>query len=243
ALGGRTVIRMIAARTGEQQHRVELEGGPAVWVRVAETGEVLVGLARSVVCLDADTGQRVWALEGHPAAATLDAWLVWDRVVVQTEDRRLWAVSLASGQPASRGLEGLSALTPGEFASVDPWEGGGLSVRGAMGVTAHDAAGRLVSADALSEESPVLPPVLIRDGYVTVSSLGAGAGPGQRMAEIYRMSRDGRLTGLTRVPVTEREGVDAIAAVGGRLALSVGYNTIVFRAPPAQAGPGGGGAP
>lgn len=235
---GQTVIGIFDARTGQMRHTVPTPGNAAVrWLRLTPRGELIVGLENEVVNIDLETGATDWSVTKHPAASTIDAWVVDEQLLVMTEERSLWLMSTATGQRSPAALDTRSRIDGSTTrVGVSVLDGGGFAVRTSQGLMMYDRAGKLTACDALSPGDGMLVPVQVHGGFVTVShaALPGREGPGGRDSGLaFNFMSFDSASGMLKatVPMKLRSYASAVVVIDGRVAVSAGSRTIVFQAP------------
>ncbi len=155
-------------RTGQVQHRLDIETGSPHWVRVTDGAEAIVGATGAVSLYDVFTGRRRWSVGGSAGRHTTEAWVFPGRVVVLNDRGDLRQIETESGQPMPDPM-----LTQGRVTSSAPILGGAVGDRSAfattIGIVLYDRRGELVGVDHRPTTSTIHPAEFGAERFVTIS--------------------------------------------------------------------------
>ncbi|MCA3006190.1 MAG: PQQ-binding-like beta-propeller repeat protein [Phycisphaerales bacterium] len=191
AATGVPAVQVIDARTGKVALTQVLppQHGAVRWLRATDRGDLVVAQDTAVTGLEVDTARTRWTLAGHPAAATLDAYLVGESLLLYSEDRLLWFASPVTGQVAAapldtrarmEGRDQMDARGPSRMVAVDPRLGSSspVALSGPRGVVVLSDRGEVVGMDAFGGEiglggrDTLLPAIPVDKALVTMSVAG-----------------------------------------------------------------------
>lgn len=227
-VGGVSVPAMLVLdnRTGQIQHRIDLETGEAHWVRVTDGAEAIVGATGAVSLYDVFTGRRRWSVGGAAGRHTNEAWVFPGRVVVLNDRGDLRQIETESGQPMAEPMQ-----TQGRVTSSAPITGGAVGDRSAfattIGIVLFDRRGALVGVDHRPTNSTIHPAEFGADRFVTISMV-AGSIDGEVFyydLQFFSMEscalEQRRAVGLFPTPTR-------IALLDGRILVTSGPGTVVL---------------
>lgn len=149
----RGVGEAIDARTGDTIQLIDDLGAETRWVRVAQDGQVVIGAGVRVVALDTVTGRIDWSNADEQLAASMDAWIVGDGLVVLARDRVLWMLSRREGVRQRSPVDTLGRGADRGWIGLHDRPFGVVALTPA-GVTTHAPDGTLLAADALDPRRP-----------------------------------------------------------------------------------------
>ncbi|MEZ6242576.1 MAG: PQQ-binding-like beta-propeller repeat protein [Phycisphaerales bacterium] len=230
-------IEALDARTGEVISPIEGVSSEVRWVRVAESGDLIAGLAGAVVSLNVVEGRVNWVTSSRATDGSRGAWILADRMVVMDADSELWLGDSVGGSLRSPELD-LGDRDEGAWVRVHALDDR-LLVATPQGVRLFDREGRLVGADALETDGKILPPALARGIIVAIErrepDLGAIAGDaGESWAHLLE-STSGRLMGSYQLPLVA-EPV-SVGVIDGHVLIGMGDATLVADAPASEGEP------
>lgn len=223
-------VAAVDARTGASLQQFESASGPVRWLRLTETGDLVVGMQGAVACYDLENGQTSWKLQQGPAATSIDAWVAQDRLLLLGEDRSLWQVSVASGSAGAAALDTRGRFETSSHVSGAATPSGGFAFRSKQGVVVFGPRAELLGADAIGATDNLIVPAAAADGFVTLSESGTASKDGETMS--YNLfTLDG--TGVLKSSVQVALGAppSRLWLTDGRIAVTAGRNTVVYAAP------------
>ena len=213
-------------RTGQVQHRVDLETGQANWVRVTDGAEAIVGATGAVSLYDVFTGRRRWSVGGAAGRHTTEAWVFPGRVVVLNDRGDLRQIETESGQPMAEPME-----TQGRVTASAPILGGAVGDRSAfattIGIVLFDRQGSSVGLDHRPTSSTIHPAEFGADRFVTISMVASSIDGEVFFYDLQFFSIEScaleqrRQVGLFPTPTR-------IALLDGRILVTSGPGTVVL---------------
>jgi len=217
---------VLDSRTGQVQHRVDLETGAAHWVRVTDAAEAIVGTSGAISLYDVFTGRRRWSVGGASGRRTVEAWVFPGRVIAQNDRGELRQIETESGAPLDRALETRERVT-----SSVPIIGGAVGDRAAfastIGILIYDRHGELVGVDHRPTGTAMHPAEFGADRFVTVGMV-AGSIDGEVFyydLEFFSIRscalEQRRAVGLYPTPTR-------LALLDGRILITSGPGTVVL---------------
>jgi outer membrane protein assembly factor BamB len=249
-----TVVLM-DARSGAVTGETPLSEGQARWVRLNSRGDLVVGAERGVLGVDPETGTVNWRNAQAPCAGTLAAWVTGDALLVVAEDRALWRMSVTTGALRPEPIETRGRLMTESEPLASVTREGGFALSTAQGLVLLSGEGELRGADALAATDNMIAPLPGQGVFVTMETGSASARPGQRggvgvgagvvvappgvQAEPgtellpYNLHLLESGSGLLRstVPLLLAEPPSVLALIEGRVAVTAGRTTVVYKAP------------
>lgn len=226
----RARIEFVDSRTGERQRQVASDAGQSRWLRVTPRGDLLAGFDRQVWAIDPETGSADWKVSGVPSAATIDAWVVGESLVVLSAGQQLWQIALGSGQVDAGPLDTRGRVEANARVHVSEIDAG-YAVRSDHGLLLFDRRGQLRGVDALNPTDRVTLPGPVVGGYAAVSSQAVPTedGPYRVFNFMVFDAESARLKSTTALLLGTYP--DRAATIDGILAITtVGRNTLVFPA-------------
>lgn len=225
-------IAAVDARTGAPIQQFDSPAGAVRWLRLTESGDLIVGMQSAVASFDLESGNSNWRLTQGPAASSIDAWALHDRLLILGEDRSLWQVSTASGAASAGALDtrGRFDTSSAVFGTVTA--GGNVAFRSQQGVAVFNQRAELIGADAIGATDNLVVPAPSDHGFVAISMAGTAQNlpESQIVFQMYTLDAQGVL--LTTTPVALGTVPGKIALTDGRIAVSAGRNTVVYSAAP-----------
>lgn len=233
ARGSKAVIALHDQRTGQTLGSIDA-GGSIRWVRITPSGVLIVGTDRAVQAYDLSDRTQRWSITRAPANDTLEAWPIGDLVYLLDTQRSLWRVPVATGLRTNERLETYERLVQEGPIIATALGEGRAAFSTSAGVCVFDRAGKLVGIDGMGSET-LLPPLATRDRFVAIET-GERALPDGRIGYEVLMpdSPSCLLREHPQVLVLEdrpRRG----AVLDGRVIVTAGAHTYVFRTTPASA--------
>ncbi len=154
------------------------------WVRVGQSGHVIVGLDRGVISIEPRSGATEWLVDDPAVRLSGDAWTMHGRVVVLGPDRQIWQIDTRTGSLRDAPLEDLGRV--GGSSRIEAREGasGEAAFATDHGLIIFNEQGALIGGDATSGLTEVLPPVP-GDGCYAMLQTEGRIHPDQ--GEIYRL--------------------------------------------------------
>ncbi len=231
-------IEALDARTGEVISPIEGVSSEVRWVRLAESGDLIAGLAGAIVSLNVVEGRVNWVTSSRATDGSRGAWLLGVSMVVMDADGELWMGDSAGGSLRATELEIGARNAESAWVRVHPIDDR-LLVATDEGVRLFDRDGRLVGADALGADGRALPPALARGLIIVLERREPGVGaPEGEAGESWVHVLDAasaRLLGSYDLPlVAEPVGV---AVIDGHVLIGMGDATLVAAAPASEGGP------
>lgn len=246
----RPVVLVLDARTGQAMHQFDQLEGALRWLRLsgvdpslepqrasAVRPTLLVGLSSSVVALDPVQGRSNWTIAGVPAASSIEAWAVDDRLYVLDASRSLWQVPIASGQVPPRPLETMEHLVASTLVEATPLPGGRMAFSTEHGVCVFDRSGELVAIDGIVSQDAaavqgqvigLVPPLPAHEAFVALESAQRVGSDGFQLHILDGATATLRSTRLLMgLPMVPRR----VAIIDERIIVTVGSGSIVYAAP------------
>ncbi len=223
---GRDAMLALDMRTGRTLHKTNPELGQVRWVRVSPAGRAVLGLDGGVVCVDALQAETRWRLTAPAARASVNAWRFPDRLVVMDSDGLVWQIDEDDGRVRDEALDVRGRLKRGERIVAQPLGDRALFMS-ASGIVIIDARGDVIGRDVRPGAAGVATPILTDSAIVAADYEIDTAGG------VYNI-RHFTPTSAAQVAISPIAlGADPfeIGAVDGRLLVSAGDVTIVYRAP------------
>ena len=93
-----TRIASIDARTGQTIQLLHAQSSTPRWVRVAPSGNLLVGTSQRILSVSSRTGTFDWVIRNTSLFNTNAGWIIDETLVVLDEFVGLWSIKLGSGQ-------------------------------------------------------------------------------------------------------------------------------------------------
>jgi outer membrane protein assembly factor BamB len=213
-------------RTGQVQHRIDIETGQANWVRVTDGAEAIVGTTGAVSLYDVFTGRRRWSVGGSSGRHTTEAWVFPGRVVVLNDRGDLRQIETESGQPMALPME-----TQGRVTASAPILGGAVGDRSAfattIGIVLFDRRGEPVGLDHRPTTSTIHPAEFGADRFVTISMVASSID-----GEVFYY--DLQFFSMASIALEQRRAVGLfptptrIALLDGRILVTSGPGTVVL---------------
>ncbi|MCB9838340.1 MAG: PQQ-binding-like beta-propeller repeat protein [Phycisphaeraceae bacterium] len=219
-------ISLYDNRTGQPLHTIDLETGPAHWVRITESGEAIVGTAGAVSLYDVFTGRRRWSVGGAAGRRTVEAWVFPGRIVVFNDRGDLRQIETESGQPMPDPMP-----TQGRVNASSPIQGGAVGDRAAfsttIGILLYDRRGALVGVDHRPSTTMMLPAAFGADRFVTINMVASAIDEEVYYYDLQFFSmgscalEKSRQIGLFHTPTR-------LALLDGRILVTSGPGTVVL---------------
>lgn len=227
-----SIVQVLGARTGVSQ-TVLPQRSDVRWVRITPEGWVVYADGASVTCLDAYRLESRWQARGPAVHDTIAAWALPGRLVVRDVDGRFRLISTDSGEAVPTPLDTLSKADQPFLEASCAEVNGRSAILSTRGIVLHDAAGKVVAADALGSETVVRIPVLARDSAVLLEqapSEFAGGELGQSAFGVHVVSTTtGKMLGTARLELP-RSPTDA-GVIDGMIVVSSGSACVLLNAP------------
>ena len=238
--GSTPMLLIVDARTGRVLHEIEPTTGQIRWLRLSTRGDLVLGCSGGLCSIDPENGQVNWLNADPPASGSLRAWALGQSLLLVASDRSLWSISFSTG--AIRAI----ALRRGEEESVrietssEPQayalDNGALALCSPKGLLIIDRDGNVVGGDALASEDTLVGPVPADRLVATLDAGVASRMPANEAGLVYALhlleSGTGRL--LSSTPLALGEPPSKLTLLPGRIAITAGRTTVVYRAPSAE---------
>lgn len=224
-------VLVLDARTGELLQTVPLDIGAVRWVRFTPRGELIAGLTGAVVAIDAETGGVTWRNTQAPCAATQNAWVVGDSVIVQAEGRVLWLVAAGTGLLRPSPVDVRDRVDTSAPPRASLTADGRLALSTPAGLALIMPDGSVAGVDAVGQGESLVPAVPVEGGFLTIELETTSRD--RTVAAAYAMHLlDAESAMLKRsVSLVLQEPPQRIAAMDGRVAVTAGHFTVVYAAP------------
>lgn len=228
----RGVGEAIDPRTGETFQLLDDLGPETRWVRVAPDGQVVVGAGTRLVALDTVDGRVDWSNSDEELVASEGAWVLGETLAVLGGDGTLWAVSRREGVRGRTPIDTLGRAGDRGWISLQR-RGDGFVAIGSTGLTAHDAHGSLLAADAIETDRAFVVSTLgERRGVLVERSVDEGEGRtvcGVALVDARTGRVDDRVVlqlprGVRRLPVS-------VVAADGVVVIGFGEVSVALPAP------------
>jgi len=227
----RGVLVAYDARTGQRLQRVDGLGGRVRWVRATASGDVLAGMDRAVVSVNLVEGRINWVTGEAGAQGTVDAWVFGGRVLVLTEDERVFMLDAQSGRldpdPVATGRR----VTPDTSVRAHEF-GDRLALCTSRGIVVIGSSGEVEGIDALDAE--VLAPAAAAEGVLVTVEPTVVREPGRASAALHVLTAESaRLVATAPIDVAAGVGGEAtgVHVLDGRVLIGFGGVTMEVRAP------------
>lgn len=219
------------ARTGQRLQRVEGIGGRVRWVRATGTGDVLAGMDRAVLSVNLVEGRINWIVAEPAVHASVDAWAFGDRLLVLTEDERLYALDAASGRLNPDPIATRRRLTTDTGVRAHAF-GERLALCTTRGVVVVGASGEPAGIDALDAEA--LTPAGAAEGLLAAVEPKPLHRPGRPAAELHLLTAESARL-VASAPIHLPAGLEGeptgVHALDGRVLIGFGGVTMEVRVP------------
>jgi outer membrane protein assembly factor BamB len=233
-------IALVDARSGQLAHLHRTPTDEATWLRVTSRGDVIVGGRRSICNINPESGQQLWTVADHASAASLDAWLIDDRLFVINDDRQLWEISALTGAITPTAIDTssrLDARLPIDLVGSDA-PGGPATLLTSRGVCMIGTGGQVIGGDGLQLRDVMelsVQPACVDQGVLMIGIDPARAASiqSESMAP-YKLWLLEATTGKLRgsIPVTIGAIPTRMRILDGHILLSGAASTIVIPASP-----------
>lgn len=236
------------SRSGRLSQRAQGLTQTPHWVKIAESGAIIVGSGAGVTNFDPWTGRANWSLaaagvsrDGQdadeqgsmlPAAA---AWTMGDHLILLTPDRKLALASIATGRLHPEPLSTPKSLLDGaRIVDVYPLGVGptpGFAVSTQQGVAFFSSEGALIGADGLSGMSSIVPPKPAEGQVLTIETISEGRGDeGMMYFSLLGFQSPSGIATDKRALLMGSRPTD-ITLLDGLIVVSTGTVTVVLEAP------------
>lgn len=230
----RAAIKVLEARTGKESVRPVLPASPPHWVRLTDSGGLVVAADDSVALHDLSTGQINWTLRDEDTMPARAGWVIGDRLILLSQNRTLLLASLSAGRlrPEPLGVPA-AILEQARSVAVRPMRSGSSApfmVSSQAGVAFLSAEGDLTGADGLNASTSLLAPVPSEQAALSFDTIPDGPAPEglSGFAALRFQSPSGLLSQRQTVLLGARP--IAMAVLDGLVAVNAGSVTLVFDA-------------
>jgi outer membrane protein assembly factor BamB/tetratricopeptide (TPR) repeat protein len=227
-----SIVQVLGARTGVSQS-VLPERTDVRWVRITPEGWVVYAGSTTVTCLDAYRLEARWRTEGSLVQDTVTAWALPGRIVTRDSDGKFRIISSESGEVLPPTLDTLGKADQPFIEASAAWIDGRTAILTSRGIVLHDAAGKVVGADALGSETVVRAPILAREAAVLVEQAPSDGPIGEGGPATYGVhvvsTTTGKMLGSAKVELP-RSPTDA-AVIDGMIVVSSGSACVLLNAP------------
>lgn len=233
-------LTIVDARSGRLEHVHPAPSSDPAWLRVTPRGDVIVGSRGAICSINPETNQRLWTVANSPAAATIDAWLIEDRLFVINDDRQLWEISALSGAVSSNMIDvgpRLDARLPIDVVAPES-PGGPATLLTSRGVNIIGTGGQVVGGDGLQLRDTTelsAQPACVDQGVLMVGfDASRATAVMTESASPYRLwlveSATGKLS--ASVPITIGAVPTRLRVLDGYILLSGASSTLIVPASP-----------
>lgn len=222
----------IEARSGELMHRVDDTGGTVRWLRVTDSGDVVVGLDTGLLSIGLLQARRNWITTTRATRYSADAWIFGDRLFVLGEDAALWLGSVASGRFDAEPLTMYAKTARSGVASARRI-GDHIAFSSPAGVVVFGRHGELLGADSLDADDGLLPATVGGDFVITAESRSTGrrGAARHRVHILDAASAKSIATATIHVPDEINAAAQSVHALDGWILVSFGELTMPIGAP------------
>lgn len=242
----RPSVQMLDARTGRAVQRLgDLTGHPR-WVKLSESGALLIGSDTALVCADVTTGVVSWTINAPEHMPIEAAWVFGDQAVLLTPSRGLLLASITSGRVRPGVLDVPRNLIEGtrqlEVFPLSIVPGSGFLVSTSLGMSVFTGEGELVGADGMvaggaggggggASGSSFIPPRPAEGRAVSVETVSEGRSPDGLL--FFGLHANETATGARVDTRTLLLGArpSELVLLDGKVAITAGSVTIVLNAP------------
>ena len=152
----RARIVSIDARSGETIQILDNQTTVPRWVRVAPSGNLVVGTNQRILSVSSQAGSIDWVVHDFDLQQTNAGWIMDDQLIVLDEAAGLWMINLLDGKRDNASLATNNRIVERGWVDVRRREGGGLIVTGSAGMASFNATGGLAGLDPERTDSPFI---------------------------------------------------------------------------------------
>ncbi|MFK7758374.1 MAG: PQQ-binding-like beta-propeller repeat protein [Phycisphaerales bacterium] len=148
-------IASIDARTGQTLQLVDAQTSTPRWLRVAPSGNLIVGTSQRILSVSTRTGSLDWVIRNDQLFNTTAGWIVDDSLFVLDEFVNLWPIGLGDGNLQTNPLDTQNRITERGWVNVKPHKQYlSVAASGGFGIFSHD--GRTLGIDAQQSSWPYI---------------------------------------------------------------------------------------
>lgn len=234
----RPVAQVFDARSGRLwQQAGELSAAPA-WVKLTDSGAMIVSSEREIACFDAASGQRNWTLTGEKITPASAAWVMGDHLVLLTPERKLALASIQAGRLRPDPLATPKSLLEGtRIVEVFPLNAGlsaPFGVATQQGVAFFSPEGALLGADALGGSTALVPPQPAENRALAIETVSEGrAGEGTMFFSLLSFETPTGIASDRQTIILGARPSDLVL-MDHRVVVSAGGVTVIMPAPAAK---------
>lgn len=235
-------VQVVDARTGRPVQRLS-EGalggsGHTRWVKLADSGALVIGLDTAVVCVDPVSGQINWTITSADIMPAVTAWVFGDTLVMLSGDRVMWLASIATGRlrpgPLDLPRTHVDATRQIEAFALSAVPGTGFGVSTHQGIVLFDSEGELAGIDGLGGAASMTPPRPAEGRALTIETVAEGrTNEGLMMFSLHAMDLNAGSGGtmIDSRPVLLGARPTGMSLIDGHVAITAGNVTVILQAP------------
>lgn len=224
-------VMVLDARTGAVLRRLDTpRGDPPRWVQLSDQGLLIVGRQSQINAVRTADGSTAWSVAGGAGWESREAWIFDERLFVLSDDRRLWMVSLATGDPPPAPVDAREHLE--NAGRIEAFRtGNNVGFASDRGVVVVDERGIVVGRDALDRVGGLLPAAPTTDRLVVLDSTPETLADGRPAYELHMLEAASAMALEPPRKLVLRSRPRSMALLEGRVVVTAGNITTVYHAP------------
>jgi outer membrane protein assembly factor BamB len=221
-------LQVLDARTGKVAAAPEALGAHIRWLRLTDSGLLLVGQPERVLAYDLRAGRLAWSVTEPAARDSAEAWIFGPRLFLLSRDGELHVGDLASGKFSPQGVMTSSRLNGAAGMAIAFEAGPSVIFAAPGGMVTVGAENQTVGLDPLGGITPMLMPARAEGMVVNIDAEPQRAGDGEAVRIMLFDVQTGKL--LSQQPVENSRVPESLAVVDGRVLFTAGGSTFVIQA-------------